>query len=94
MMTSNKGAIDVVMPDGEIVRVYDIRVETEMLTDPYALFWQIMGKTDKKKDEWKYLGGYWAGKEHKLFRQLELFRGHFEYAVITGEIPKHHMIDW
>ena len=94
MTTSDRGAIDVVLPNGDIVRVYDVRVETEMLTDPHTLVWQIMGKTSKKNDEWKYLGGYWSGKEYKLFKQLELFRGHFEYAVVTREVPKHHMIDW
>lgn len=88
------GVLEVVMPNGDIVRVYDVKVEFEIMTDPEKGFWSIMGKTSRDADKWMYIGGYFDKNEYKLFSQMKLLREHFEYSAILKKPVRHHMIEW
>lgn len=76
---------------GEVrsIKIYDIRVDTEMMNDPYMLLWKLMGKTDPDKDEWIDLSWFSEYNEESFFETLKGIRKCLEYSRRSGNMKEY-----
>ncbi len=77
MESRYKGVVNVLFPDGEVVKVYDIKIETRMVIDPHSLAYSLRALIDRENDEWISLGAFFEYTEHQLFLLLQKFREGF-----------------
>lgn len=88
-----KGVVEVILRNGEVVRVYDIRVRSWMTIDPHCLAYRLEAKVSKESDEWIRLGLYFDKTDEKLFSLLQKFREGFNSSYFRSSEENIKRID-
>ena len=78
METENK-KIKVITKANEKYVIYDIKVETRFIDNPFVVAYCLMGKISPNEDKWVKLGLYIEEKEEKLFIHLKNLRRMLEF---------------